>query len=88
MSQAKVKKARREVICLVVLLDDLSDDHFHPLLDLLAEIDVSEIDAVDLINRSSGIMSGECVLSLLRAVHKKLRVVDIQDIFFGKEFLL
>ncbi|KAL3538826.1 hypothetical protein ACH5RR_002192 [Cinchona calisaya] len=86
--KAKAKKMRHEVINLVVLLDDLRDVDFQPLLDLLAEIDDSEIDAVDVINRSSCVMSGECLLLLLRVSHKKLRVVDLQDILFGKEFLL
>ncbi|XP_071930933.1 protein DWD HYPERSENSITIVE TO UV-B 1 isoform X1 [Coffea arabica] len=86
--KAKVRKARSEVVSLVILLDDLTDDHFHPLLDLLSGIDFSEIEAVDFINKSSGFLSGECVLSLMRAIHKKLRVVDLQDKLFGKEFLL
>lgn len=86
--KAKVRKARREVVSLEVLLDDLTDDHFHPLLDLLTGIDFSEIEAVDFINKFSGVLSGECVLSLMRAIHKKLRVVDLHDILFGKAFLL
>lgn len=86
--KAKLKKARHEVSSLVVLLDDLKDVDFYPLLDLLMEIDSSEIDAVDMINRFSCALSGERVSSLLRAVNKKLRVVDIRDISFGKGFLL
>ncbi|KAL2477318.1 transducin family protein/WD-40 repeat family protein [Forsythia ovata] len=86
--KAKLKKARHEVSSLVVLLDDLKDVDFYPLLNLLMEIDSSEIDAVDMINRSSCALSGEHVSPLLRAVNKKLRVVDIRDISFGKDFLL
>lgn len=88
MIQAKLKNARHEVSSLVVLLDDLKDVDYYPLLDLLMEIDSSEIDAVDMINRSSCILSGESVSSLLRAVNKKLQVVDVRDISFGKDFLL
>ncbi|KAL2460307.1 transducin family protein/WD-40 repeat family protein [Abeliophyllum distichum] len=86
--KAKLKKAHHEVSSFVVLLDDLKDVDFFPLLDLLMEIDSSEIDAIDMINRSSCALSGEHVSSLLRAVNKKLRVVDIRDISFGKDFLL
>ncbi|KAL0334931.1 UNVERIFIED_CONTAM: hypothetical protein Sradi_4705000 [Sesamum radiatum] len=69
-------------------MDDLKDVDLYPLLDLLKEIDSSEIDAVDIVNRSSCVLSGEHVSAVLRAVNKKLRVVDICDISFGKDFLL
>ncbi|PIN01343.1 Protein phosphatase 1, regulatory subunit [Handroanthus impetiginosus] len=72
----------------MVSMDDLKDVDFYPLLDLLKEIDASEIDAVDMVNRSSCVLSGEYVSPLLHAVSKKLRVVDICDISFGKDFLL
>lgn len=88
MVQAKIKKARHEMSTLMVLMDDLKDADFYPLLDLLKEIDVSEIDAVDLVNRSSCGLSVEYVSPLLHAVNKKLQVVDIRDISFGKDFLL
>ncbi|KAF3648749.1 Soluble secretory phospholipase A2 receptor [Capsicum annuum] len=85
--KAKLKKARHEVSSLVILLDDIKDTDFHPLLDLLTEADISEIDAVDIINRSVCILSWEYLLALVRASSRKLRVVDLQDILFGKEFL-
>ncbi|KAM3377285.1 hypothetical protein P3S68_009698 [Capsicum galapagoense] len=86
--KAKLKKARHEVSSLVILLDDIKDTDFHPLLNLLTEADISEIDAVDIINRSVCILSWEYLLALVRASSRKLRVVDLQDILFGKEFLL
>lgn len=86
--KAKLKKARHEVSSLVILLDDIKDTDFHPLLDLLKEADLSEIDAVDIINRSVCILSWEYLLALVRVSSRKLRVVDIQDILFGKDFLL
>ncbi|MCD9637526.1 hypothetical protein HAX54_020860 [Datura stramonium] len=88
LSKAKLKKARHEVSSLVILLDDIKDTDFHPLLDLLTEADLSEIDAVDIINRSVCILSWEYLLALVRASSRKLRVVDLQDILFGKDFLL
>ncbi|KAK4340178.1 hypothetical protein RND71_041640 [Anisodus tanguticus] len=86
--KAKLKKAHHEVSSLVILLDDIKDTDFQPLLDLLTEVDLSEIDAVDIINRSVCILSWEYLLSLMRASSRKLRVVDVQDILFGKDFLL
>lgn len=72
----------------MVSLDDLKDVDYQPLLDLLTEIDTSEIEAVDMINRCSCVLNGERVLLLLRAIHEKLRVVDLQDMILGKNFLL
>ena len=85
--QAEVKKARHQLCCLVVFLDDLKGADFCPLLDTFNEIDFSEIDAVDIFHKSSCDMSGEYVLLLLRAISLKLRVVDIRDLSFGKDFL-
>lgn len=89
MTQAKVKETHLEVCILVIYLDDLKDVDFNPVRNLLMEIDESEIDAVDILHRSSScFMNVEYVLSLLHAVNKKLRVVDLQDMPFGKDLLL
>lgn len=72
----------------MVLMDDLKDVDFYPLLCMLKEIDASEIDAVDMVNRSSCGLSVEYVSPLLHAVNEKLRMVDIRDISFGRDFLL
>lgn len=85
--KAKVKKARHEVCSLVIFLDDLKDVDFNPVKNLLMEIDESEIDAVDILHRSSCFMNVEYVLLLLHAVSQKLRVVDLQDMSFGKYLL-
>ncbi|XP_031128859.1 uncharacterized protein LOC116030684 [Ipomoea triloba] len=81
-------KAFREPTILVIVLDDIGDVDFQPLLELLREIDASDIDAVDIITRSTCTLSGDRVILFLRAVSRKLRVVDLQDILFGKDFLL
>lgn len=86
--KAKVKKARHETTNLVVLLDHLKDADYLPLLHLFTEIDISDIEAVDVINTSSCDMSWENVLMLLRAISEKLRVVHLQDAFFKKSLLL
>ncbi|GER36887.1 transducin family protein [Striga asiatica] len=86
--KAKIKKAHHETATLSVSIDDLKDVDFYPLRDLLTEIDGSEIDVVDMVNRFSCALSGEYVTQLLHAVDKKLGHVDICDISFGKDFLL
>lgn len=68
------------------MLDSLKDIDFHPLLDAAVDIEASEIEAVDINNKSSGELKGEYALSLMRALNKKLRVVDLRDISLGKDF--
>lgn len=69
-------------------MDDVKDVDFNPLVRLLTEIDESEINGVDILQRSSCLMSVEHVLFLLHIIRKKLRVVDLLDLTFGKKFLL
>ncbi|XP_052193671.1 protein DWD HYPERSENSITIVE TO UV-B 1 isoform X6 [Diospyros lotus] len=85
--RAAVRKARHQLCRLVVFLDDLKDADFLPLLDIFLEIDSSEIDEVDILHESSCNLNGERVLLLLRAIKQKLRVVDLLDLPFGKDFL-
>lgn len=69
-------------------MDDVKDVDFNPLVRLLMDIDESEIKGVDMLQRSSCFMSVEHVLFLLHIIKKKLRVVDLLDMSFGKKFLL
>ncbi|XP_059652972.1 protein DWD HYPERSENSITIVE TO UV-B 1 [Cornus florida] len=85
--KAERKKSRHKQCSLVIILDDLKDTDFHPLLDVFMEIDTSEIEAVDIIQKSSCVFDGELTLLLLRAINQKLRIVDLQDSSFGKDFL-
>ncbi|KAK1395108.1 LRRcap domain-containing protein [Heracleum sosnowskyi] len=86
--KAKVEKAHHEDCNLVIYMDDVKDVDFNPLVRLLMEIDESEINGVDILQRSSCFMSVEHVLFLLHIIRKKLRVVDLLDMSFGKKFLL
>lgn len=92
--QAKLQKSRQELCCLEIFLDHLKDADFPLLLDIFAAIISSEIDAVDIRHEShlheshSDLFNGESVVSLIRAVGQKLRIVDLQDLPFGKDFLL
>lgn len=59
------------------------------LLDIFAAIISSEIDVVDILHESQSVLvNGESVVSLIRAVGQKLRIVDLQDLSFGEDFLL
>ncbi|XP_075672929.1 protein DWD HYPERSENSITIVE TO UV-B 1 [Castanea sativa] len=85
--EAQVKKACQELCSLEILLDDIKDIDFPPLLDLFMELDSSEIQAIDVHNESLCVLNGEYALSLMRVINQKLRRVDLQDLSFGKNFL-
>ncbi|XP_004496902.1 protein DWD HYPERSENSITIVE TO UV-B 1 isoform X1 [Cicer arietinum] len=85
--KAEVKKSHQELCILEILIDDLKDIDFSPLLDICMNLDTSEIEAVDVRNESSCVLNGEYVLSLMRAINQKLRVVKLKDVSFGKDFV-
>lgn len=69
-----------------ISLDHLKDTDFPPLLDLCMELDDSEVEAVDICNKSLYVLDGKYALLLMRAINQKLRVVDLYDLSFGKNF--
>lgn len=69
------------------MLDQFKDIDFLPLLNVLMDVDESQIESVDVRNESSCALNGEYALSLMRAINGKLRIVDIQDFSFGRVFL-
>ena len=85
--QAEVKRSCNELCSLEISLDHLKDVEFPPLLDLCMELDASEVEAVDIRNESLHVLNGKYALLLMRAINQKLRVVDLQDLAFGKDFL-
>ncbi|KAM5549519.1 hypothetical protein ABKV19_000774 [Rosa sericea] len=85
--KAEVKKSCNELCSLEISLDHLKDAEFPPLLDLCMELDASEVEAVDIRNESLHVLNGKYALLLMRAINQKLRVVDLQDLAFGKDFL-
>ncbi|KAK7390962.1 hypothetical protein VNO78_19202 [Psophocarpus tetragonolobus] len=85
--KAEVKKSNHDPCILEILIDDLKDVDIAPLLDLCMNFETSEIEAVDVRNESSCVLNEEYALSLMRAVNQKLRVVHLQDLSFGKDFL-
>ncbi|XP_057964363.1 protein DWD HYPERSENSITIVE TO UV-B 1-like [Malania oleifera] len=85
-NKAKIQKSHHKKCCIVVLLDHLKDADFSPLIDVFTAIDSSNTDAVDILNESPCILNEEYVMSLMRTINLKLRVVDLQDMSFGKDF--
>lgn len=77
-TQVKHQKSHAEECCLNIIIDQLKSSDFPPLIDVLSMSNLSEIDAVDVCQNSSYILlDGEYVLSLLRAVNQKLRMIDL-----------
>ncbi|KAK9165891.1 hypothetical protein Scep_001082 [Stephania cephalantha] len=86
-SKAKLQKSCFERSILQVLLDLLMDVDVPPLIETFSLMGSYEIDAIDIINESPCVLKRENVMSLMRAANQKLRVVDINDSSFGKDFL-
>ncbi|XP_076941361.1 protein DWD HYPERSENSITIVE TO UV-B 1-like, partial [Bidens hawaiensis] len=86
-NKAEVKKSNNEESSFVICLDDLKTNDIHPLCNVLVQIDISEIDSVDILQKSTCSLEGDSVLSLLHAVDQKLQVVDLQDRKLGRDFL-
>ncbi|XP_034692414.1 uncharacterized protein LOC117919345 isoform X1 [Vitis riparia] len=84
--KAKIQKSSHEKCSIVVLLDHLRAADFSPLIDVFLEIDSSNIDAVDILHESPIILTEEYVLSMIRTINLKLRLVELRDVSFGKDF--
>ena len=85
--QAEIIKSCQEICCLEIFIDDMKDVDIPPLLDVCLALNTSEIEAVDLCNESTSELNGGHALSLMRAIDQKLRVVDLKDLSFVKDFL-
>lgn len=85
--KAEGKKSHQEPIVLDILIDDLKDIDFAPLLEICTSLDTTEVEAVDVHNESPCVLSGEYVLPLMHAVKQKLRIVELRDMSFAKDFV-
>lgn len=70
----------------MVLLDHLRAADFSTLISVFQEIGSSNIDAVDIVHESPLILTEEYVLSMIRTINHKLRLVELRDVSFGKDF--
>ncbi|CAI0470440.1 unnamed protein product [Linum tenue] len=77
--KAEIRKSCSDPCSLDIFLDDLTDMDFQPLLDISVAIDSSEIEAVDIHNGSSCVLSVEYSLALIHAFSQKLRTVHLED---------
>lgn len=85
--QAKIQSLNNEKCSIAISLDQLRDADILPLTNLLMSIDSADIDAVDIFLESNSDLGKENVKALINAVNLKLRVVDLQDLALGNDFL-
>ncbi|KAK1316796.1 hypothetical protein QJS10_CPA05g01262 [Acorus calamus] len=87
-SKAVLRESHKELCILEIFLDHLTHSDFPPLVDAFSMTDLSGIDAVDIRQESPGVsFNGQCVLSLLRSIYQRLRIVDLLDWSFWKDVL-
>ncbi|KAM1048231.1 hypothetical protein TB2_026963 [Malus domestica] len=86
-SQAKIQSSNNEKCSIVISLDQLRDADILPLTNLLMSSDSADIDAVDIFLESNSDLGKENVKTLINAVNLKLRVIDLQDLALGNDFL-
>ncbi|XP_024034739.1 uncharacterized protein LOC18034571 isoform X3 [Citrus clementina] len=86
-TKADVRKSQNEPCTLEIILEYLKDIDFQPLLEVCMQIGATEIEAVDVRSGTSCMLTGEFALSLMHAIDQKLRVVDLHDSSFGKDFI-
>ncbi|KAI7993135.1 hypothetical protein LOK49_LG12G02972 [Camellia lanceoleosa] len=84
--EAKTQKSIYQKCNMVIILDDLKDADFSPLIDVFLAIDSSEIDAVDIIQESHCAINKDHVMSLLRTINSKLRIIDLKDMSLVDDF--
>ncbi|CAL9056094.1 protein DWD HYPERSENSITIVE TO UV-B 1-like isoform X2 [Musa acuminata AAA Group] len=88
LSKVKHQKVHFEQCSLEILIDNLTFSDIPPLIDTLSGISSSDVDAVDVSQKSSDVsIDGESLLLLLRAVNHKLRAVNFINSSFWKDVL-
>ncbi|KAF3794274.1 DNA damage-binding protein 2 [Nymphaea thermarum] len=84
---AKVLKSLKQVCCFEVFLDQIKESDISSLIEVFSIISLSEIEAVDFLHKAPYALSNKkFVLSLIRLVGQKARIVDLRDVSCGKDF--
>ncbi|KMT09786.1 hypothetical protein BVRB_6g127660 [Beta vulgaris subsp. vulgaris] len=87
LSKAECQKPFQRRSTLVIVLDNVKDADFSPLIDMINAMSSCDVDAVDILNQSPCILNEDQVLSLMCAANQNLRTVSLQDLPFTKRFL-
>ncbi|GMH14822.1 hypothetical protein Nepgr_016663 [Nepenthes gracilis] len=87
LSKAMLQKSGHGQCKLVVLLHQLKDADFLPLVDMIEAIGSSAIDAVDILQESLSVVNEGYLMTLMRKINQKLHTVDLRDLSLTKDFL-
>ncbi|KAK3032892.1 hypothetical protein RJ639_034940 [Escallonia herrerae] len=83
---AKVQKTIYQKCVIAIFLDELQDADFFPLVDVFLANNSSEVE-VDILHESPCVLNQDCLVSLMRAISVRLRVVDLPDVAFTEDAL-
>ncbi|KAF3438826.1 hypothetical protein FNV43_RR17101 [Rhamnella rubrinervis] len=86
LTKAKIQNSRNAKFSVAVLIDQLKDADISTMVDIVTSDD-SDIDVVDIFYESYSVLSEEYLMAFMRAINFKLRIVDLQDMPLGKDFL-
>lgn len=87
-AKAKLLKSLNEACILEINIDKLTGIDFAPLTEVFSLVNLSEVDAVDVLHTSRCIIvNGQGLLTLIRCIGPKLRTVDLKDVSLGKDVL-
>ncbi|KAJ4714773.1 WD repeat containing protein [Melia azedarach] len=78
--KAKAQNQNCAKCSIVVYLDQLKNADICPLIDVFLEMDAFDVDAVDILSERSCFLKEEYIMSLMRAINQKLRVVDLSNV--------
>ncbi|GJV95376.1 U2A'/phosphoprotein 32 family A [Tanacetum coccineum] len=87
MHEVMVQKDACEKHTIVIVLDQLTNADLFPLTDLFRSNISDALDSVDLLQESSADLNDYPILSLLHAINKRLRVVDIREMLLKEDVL-
>ncbi|KAK1410303.1 hypothetical protein QVD17_36838 [Tagetes erecta] len=86
--KAMLHKFTCQTCKIVISLDRLKNADLFPLIDLFCSNDHSNaLETIDLLCESSVDLNEYAILSLMRAINKRLRVVDIRDTHLKEDIL-
>lgn len=86
LNKAMVQKSTYQKCTILLYLDQLKDVDFSPLIDFFHTNESYMVDSVDVLHESH-LSNQDLMLSLTRAINKRLRVVDLQNMPFTEDFL-
>ncbi|GKA29845.1 U2A'/phosphoprotein 32 family A [Tanacetum coccineum] len=87
LNKVMVQKDACEKHTIVIVLDQLTNADLFPLTDLFRSNISDALDSVDLLQESSADLNDYPILSLLHAINKRLRVVDIREMLLKEDVL-